>query len=166
MDRYLPNVANVTGNSLPSRFPDKVRSLRGSERAPLPLSGDVGAVALLNRVFASFRLLTRPPCCERLSTPIRRDLTRNFCNSGLSCYGGLLYGEEFLWSAHYTPDNTRSLWYELMHFCETKFSRDRNFIMQVSYEGCGVSICYRSAVDSLIQELKYQKRETGIKPAI
>jgi len=60
VDRYLPNVANVTGNSLLSRFLDKVRSLRGSECAPLPLSRDVGAVALLNRVFASFRLSTRP----------------------------------------------------------------------------------------------------------
>lgn len=107
VDQYLPNVANVTGNSLPSRFPDKVRSLRGSERALLPLSRDVGAVALLNRVFASFRLSTRPLRGTFGSNP--KDLTRNFCNSRLSCYTGPLYGEEFLWSAHYTPDNTRSL---------------------------------------------------------
>lgn len=156
MDRYLPNVANVTGNSLPSRFPDKVRSLRGSERAPLPLSRDVGAVALLNRVFASFRLSTRPPLRETFgSNP--KDLTRNFCNSRLSCYGLFIWRRIFMISAHYTPDNTRSLWYELMHFCETKFSRDRNFIIQVSYEGCGISIRYRSAAESLILELKHQK---------
>lgn len=51
-DRYLPNVTlryvtlryvtNVTGNSAPSRFPNKVRSLRGSERALLPLSRNAG----------------------------------------------------------------------------------------------------------------------------
>lgn len=104
VDRYLPNVANVTGNSRPSRFPDKVHSLRGSERAPLPLSRDVGAVALLNRVFASFRLSTRPPPPPPPPPAAREtfgsnpeDLTRNFCNSGLSCHG-----EPSIWRGIFT----------------------------------------------------------------
>lgn len=43
VDRYLRNVTdvtNVTGNSPRVPFSDKVRSLRGSEYAPLPLSRD------------------------------------------------------------------------------------------------------------------------------
>lgn len=139
--------------------PDKVRSLRGSERALLPLSRNAGRR----------RGIVKSRVCElstfdssgaretaRLTTPNRerkegretdrqrgregegererkrRDPARNFCNVRFSRRTSRRStAAEF---SRLARDNTGVLRRDLMRFCETRFLQDRNFATRIPYD--------------------------------